>query len=323
MTKEQKIGCLVLWDIENIAVPSGLRGEDVVRKLKRLVLNPNHGLPPSNEHLAHHKRTPSSHDETLRQRRYLKDIIAVCSIDRLNPGLRTQLQDSGVVMQDCASGKPSAADMAIMVELLKFTYYTKPPFRIYLISGDSDFAKIVHQLDHFGYEVVLIHQSRVPTVLLTAAAESYYWSDVMDASHGDGFHFIQSASRAPRALTYEVQQQQHKLQPRPGIEVIEITEKEEFTRQQPVKVVESEGPKSVEADRFLALLDAIHAVESYLGKTNKGAPTEEVQGILEEDYCRDLGFKDSRDYMYQALKKDVIQAFIDESGKTFIRIKKS
>jgi hypothetical protein len=52
-------------------------------------------------------------------RRYLREIIAVGGIQKLSSTLRDQLQGSGVIMQDCASTKASAADMAIMAEILK------------------------------------------------------------------------------------------------------------------------------------------------------------------------------------------------------------
>ncbi|KAJ3414932.1 hypothetical protein HDV05_005881 [Chytridiales sp. JEL 0842] len=179
-----RIGCLVLWDFENIPVPSAMRGEEAVRRLKHLVLNPNHGIPSSKRHHHHSTSSPSAYApldarQQEEPRRFLREIIAVGHTNLIPAVLRTQLQGSGVTIQDCASKKASAADMAIMNQILKFTFFQKPPFRIYLISSDSDFAQMMHLLDGFGYNVTLIHNQNCPDILQTAARESYEWADLM------------------------------------------------------------------------------------------------------------------------------------------------
>ncbi|KAJ3330177.1 hypothetical protein HDU76_006261 [Blyttiomyces sp. JEL0837] len=267
-TTYKPMGCIVLWDYENLSIPSGMRGDEVVRKLKKLVLNSSHGIPQSQGHYHHtdlpypapapapplpsqqqqqqpqvkrslvsssstsqspplsssssatsrsgssppsviHNRAtkvssqsstsdldvnnattttttncndygnPVYNESNIVETRILRDIVAVGSTMNMSSYLRLQLQESGVVMLDCASNKKNAADMSIMGEILKFTFFNKPPFRIYLISSDRDFAKTLHLLDGFGYFVTLIHGPSVTESLRSAAREAYEWRDVL------------------------------------------------------------------------------------------------------------------------------------------------
>jgi hypothetical protein len=169
-----------------------MRGEEAVRRLKSLVLNPNHGVRQSKGHRHHNNNNSNSNnngsngsvdrdstdsenggydggvrngvgrgngsgnvkgkegkrlsfaaesgsdeseatvdEESSRAyhhqdaagasgtKRFLKDMIAVGATHKMHTSLRRELQDSGVAMLDCASQKASAADMAIMAEILK------------------------------------------------------------------------------------------------------------------------------------------------------------------------------------------------------------
>ena len=47
------------------------------------------------------------------------DIYAIGNLKIISDSTRKELQDCGVLTLDVASGKPSAADMSIMVEVMK------------------------------------------------------------------------------------------------------------------------------------------------------------------------------------------------------------
>ncbi|KAI8830855.1 hypothetical protein BC829DRAFT_449554 [Chytridium lagenaria] len=88
-----KLGCIVFWDIENIAIPARFRGDEVVRCLTNFITDPNYSIPQTSGAPAYY--VPN-------QRR---------------------LQDSGVLMADCSNGKANAADMAIVTEIMKLTRF--------------------------------------------------------------------------------------------------------------------------------------------------------------------------------------------------------
>eukprot|EP01113_Clastostelium_recurvatum_P022384 TRINITY_DN2669_c0_g1_i2.p1 TRINITY_DN2669_c0_g1~~TRINITY_DN2669_c0_g1_i2.p1 ORF type:complete len:922 (+),score=223.04 TRINITY_DN2669_c0_g1_i2:122-2887(+) len=138
----------VFWDIENCGVPRNVRGTTVVSAIRKLSLR--HGL--------------------------LRNISAVGNLKSIKEELRIELQGSAVLMHDVPSGKPSAADIAILVELLKLVCDSKPPHKIILISGDRDFSNVLNVLVFRGYEVILIHLPQVSDILKSAATQSIEWN---------------------------------------------------------------------------------------------------------------------------------------------------
>ncbi|KAJ1559739.1 hypothetical protein HK405_009533, partial [Cladochytrium tenue] len=60
-----------------------------------------------------------------------------------------------------------------------FIFFHRPPFRLYILTSDRDFSKLLHSLDSFGYHVTLVHNAQAAESLRLAARESYYWTDVL------------------------------------------------------------------------------------------------------------------------------------------------
>lgn len=58
----------------------------------------------------------------------LRNISAIGNISNLNNQQKNELEECGIVMQNISSGKASAADIAILGELLKLTYFNKVNF---------------------------------------------------------------------------------------------------------------------------------------------------------------------------------------------------
>ena len=76
----------------------------------------------------------------------MTNITAIGNPSCLASQTMLELQDSGVALQLCTSGKPSAADITILGEIMKTIYINRPPYCIVLISGDRDFSKILNYL---------------------------------------------------------------------------------------------------------------------------------------------------------------------------------
>ncbi|KAI9199269.1 uncharacterized protein BJ171DRAFT_219325 [Polychytrium aggregatum] len=141
----------ILWDIENCAVPSGTSPPQVVRQLRNLILG---------------------------RKETLINIIAIADLELMNRAVKTALGDCGVALQNVSSRRPSAADNAILCELMKISFFQKPPHSIYLISGDRDFGSCLSFLESVQYHVVLIHPPRISDALRYCVRELIPWSEI-------------------------------------------------------------------------------------------------------------------------------------------------
>lgn len=140
----------VFWDIENCAVPTTMKGVQVVNAIRSFAL----------------------------QRGILKNISAFANLKLIRDDLRADLQESGVLLHD-VTRKANSSDLAILVEILKLVIDNKPPHCIVLISGDRDFANILSTLTFRKYQVYLIHSPQASEVLRNAATDAYEWTQLL------------------------------------------------------------------------------------------------------------------------------------------------
>lgn len=164
----------VFWDMENCTLNVSVKGYEAVRRIKDLA---------KARHIS------------------LTNIVAISNLDRLPAGTKLELEESGVVMQNVSSGKPSASDIAILGELLKLCYHYKPPHAIILISGDRDFSKVLNFLDWAHYRVILIHPPAVSPILLHAVGEHLLWGDLLAGKFSKEFSSSPFLAQTPARLT--------------------------------------------------------------------------------------------------------------------------
>ncbi|KAJ3124376.1 hypothetical protein HK100_011255 [Physocladia obscura] len=145
----------VYWDIENCACPASIRGILIVRRIKDFLKSKN---------------------------LVLLEIRAIGDISKINAVSQTELQESGVVLQNVSSGKPNAADISILGEIMKLIYYRRPPHTIVLISGDRDFSVVLNFLETVGYRVILIHSKQISDVLRMSVRETIQWTEMLQGS---------------------------------------------------------------------------------------------------------------------------------------------
>lgn len=148
--EESSVPISVFWDIQNCPVPGGLKGYEVVSNLRNFLKSlPNPGP--------------------------ILKIDAFTNISKLKPNLRLELEGSGVNLHDVASPKPGSADVALLVEIIKFVLDFKPPHHIVLITGDGDFSNALNTLRFRGYEVILIHSVSSSLILKKSASVCVDW----------------------------------------------------------------------------------------------------------------------------------------------------
>ncbi|KAJ3390099.1 hypothetical protein HDU84_007924 [Entophlyctis sp. JEL0112] len=150
--QQQQVSASVFWDHENCACPAELRGFIIVRRIKDL-LN-SKGLVITN-------------------------IVAIGDVSRMKASLKADLEQSGVVVQSISSRKPSAADIAILGEIMKNIHFHKPPHAIVLISGDRDFSAVLNFLESVAYRVILVHSNQITDVLRHSVRETISWVDLL------------------------------------------------------------------------------------------------------------------------------------------------
>ncbi|TPX74941.1 hypothetical protein CcCBS67573_g03780 [Chytriomyces confervae] len=166
----------VFWDFENCAVPSGVAGFLIAKRVKDLC-----------------------------QKRNLElcSFIAMGDTTQLNQAVRADLEESGVSLINVLSSKEveflnrttmpshvltdsflnqSAADIAILTELMKTVYFVKPPHEIILISGDRDFSKALYFLESVKYSVTLIHNNMITDVLRHSVRETIHWFSFLEGT---------------------------------------------------------------------------------------------------------------------------------------------
>lgn len=152
----------ILWDIENCAVPSDVRPEDVAGNIRM----------------------------ALRVHPVIDGAVTMFSaygdFNTIPKRLREGYQRTGVKLIDVPNGRKDAADKAILVDMFLFALDNRPPSSILLISGDVDFAPALHILGQRGYTVILVIPSRVGVSSALSKAGSFLW-DWSSVARGEGF----------------------------------------------------------------------------------------------------------------------------------------
>ncbi|XP_022872780.1 meiosis regulator and mRNA stability factor 1-like [Olea europaea var. sylvestris] len=149
----------IFWDIENCAVPSDMRSENVVGNIRMsLRAHPTINKPV--------KMFSAYGDFSAFSRRLKK---GCCRIG-------VQLVH---VPNDAASKKT-------LVDMFLFALDNRPPSSILLISGDRDFAPALHVLGQRGYTIILVIPSRVGVSSALSNASQFIW-DWSSMARGHGF----------------------------------------------------------------------------------------------------------------------------------------
>lgn len=89
------------------------------------------------------------------------------------------------------SGGKNTADRSLLVDLMYWVSQNPPPAHLFLISGDRDFASILHRLRMSNYNILLAGPDTAPGVLCSAASIMWQWNDLIRGENINGKHFNQ------------------------------------------------------------------------------------------------------------------------------------
>lgn len=89
------------------------------------------------------------------------------------------------------AGGKNSADRSLLLDLMYWVSQNPPPAHLFLISGDRDFASILHRLRMNNYNILLASPECAPGVLCSAASIMWHWQDLLRGENLTGKHFNQ------------------------------------------------------------------------------------------------------------------------------------
>ncbi|KAL0333016.1 UNVERIFIED_CONTAM: hypothetical protein Scaly_2203100 [Sesamum calycinum] len=112
----------------------------------------------------------------------------VMQISRTN---QEALSSTGISLTHVPSGGKNSADRSLLVDLMYWVSQNPPPAHLFLISGDRDFAGILHRLRMNNYNILLASPDNAPSVLCSAATIMWQWSSLLKGENLTGKLFNQ------------------------------------------------------------------------------------------------------------------------------------
>jgi hypothetical protein len=94
-----------------------------------------------------------------------------------------------IIIEYFVSGGKNSADRSLLVDLMYWVSQNPPPAHLFLISGDRDFAGILHRLRMNNYNILLAIPGKAPDVLCSAATIMWQWSSLLKGENLTGKHF--------------------------------------------------------------------------------------------------------------------------------------
>lgn len=112
----------------------------------------------------------------------------VMQLSRMN---QEALSSTGINLAHIPNGGKNSADRSLLVDLMYWVSQNPPPAHLLLISGDRDFAGILHRLRMNNYNILLASPESAPSVLCSAASIMWQWNALLKGENLIGKHFNQ------------------------------------------------------------------------------------------------------------------------------------
>ncbi|XVF14990.1 hypothetical protein REPUB_Repub09cG0109900 [Reevesia pubescens] len=118
-------------------------------------------------------------------------ITAFGDIVQLSRAKQEALSSTGVNLSHVPNGGKNSADRSLLVDLIYWISQNPPPAHLFLISGDRDFASVLHKLRMNNYNVLLASPESAPSVLCSAASIMWNWNALLKGENLTGKHYNQ------------------------------------------------------------------------------------------------------------------------------------
>lgn len=112
----------------------------------------------------------------------------ILQLSRVN---QEALSSTGINLTHIPHGGKNSADRSLLVDLMYWVSQNPPPAHLFLISGDRDFASILHRLRMNNYNILLASPESAPGVLCSAASIMWHWHALVRGEKLNGKHFNQ------------------------------------------------------------------------------------------------------------------------------------
>ncbi|XP_030462023.1 uncharacterized protein LOC115682028 [Syzygium oleosum] len=118
-------------------------------------------------------------------------ITAFGDVLQLSRSRQEALSATGINMTHVPHGGKNSADRSLLTDLMYWVSQNPPPAHLFLISGDRDFASILHKLRMSNYNILLASPESAPPVLCSAASIMWHWNSLVKGENLTGKHFNQ------------------------------------------------------------------------------------------------------------------------------------
>ncbi|KAL6227941.1 hypothetical protein ACLB2K_001895 [Fragaria x ananassa] len=118
-------------------------------------------------------------------------ITAFGDMFQLSRANQEALSSTGISLNHVPSGGKNSADRSLLADLMYWVSQNPPPAHLFLISGDRDFASILHKLRMNNYNILLATLDNAPGVLCSAASIMWPWHDLLMGDNLTGRYFNQ------------------------------------------------------------------------------------------------------------------------------------
>uniref|UniRef100_A0A5B7B662 HTH OST-type domain-containing protein n=1 Tax=Davidia involucrata TaxID=16924 RepID=A0A5B7B662_DAVIN len=118
-------------------------------------------------------------------------ITAFGDVLQLSRSNQEALSSTGISLTHIPNGGKNSADRSLLVDLMYWVSQNPPPAHLFLISGDRDFASILHRLRMNNYNILLASPETTPGVLCSAASIMWHWNALVKGENLTGKHFNQ------------------------------------------------------------------------------------------------------------------------------------
>ncbi|KAL4588403.1 hypothetical protein LXL04_001288 [Taraxacum kok-saghyz] len=118
-------------------------------------------------------------------------ITAFGDVLQLSRSNQEALSSTGINLTHIPNGGKNSADRSLLVDLMYWVSQNPPPAHLLLISGDRDFASILHRLRMNNYNILLASTDNAPAVLCSAASIMWQWPAIIKGENQNGKHFNQ------------------------------------------------------------------------------------------------------------------------------------
>ncbi|CAL8163259.1 unnamed protein product [Prunus armeniaca] len=118
-------------------------------------------------------------------------ITAFGDMLQLSRANQEALSSTGVNLTHVPHGGKNSAHRSLLVDLMYWVSQNPPPAHLFLISGDRDFATILHRLRLNNYNILLASPENAPGVLCSAASIMWPWHALLTGENLSGKYFNQ------------------------------------------------------------------------------------------------------------------------------------